>query len=120
MTRAEAIETTRIHSAAGRTGDRTAFATTHLFWVLHHRIVETFRRGSGPMPERCRWRTEEASRQHLATIAYRLVSFLVWVLSCVARTTQAVSLVRTFDRLLTPRSDDREMLLDSWGWRSGR
>jgi magnesium chelatase family protein len=36
MTLAEAIETTRIHSVAGPTGDRMAFVTTHPFRAPHH------------------------------------------------------------------------------------
>jgi Magnesium chelatase, subunit ChlI len=36
MTLAEAIETTRIHSVAGLTGDRTAWVTTRPFRAPHH------------------------------------------------------------------------------------
>jgi hypothetical protein len=38
MTLAEAIETTRIHSVAGLTGDRTALVTTRPFRAPHHPI----------------------------------------------------------------------------------
>jgi magnesium chelatase family protein len=36
MTLPEAIETTRIHSVAGLTGDRTALVTTRPFRAPHH------------------------------------------------------------------------------------
>jgi magnesium chelatase family protein len=38
MTLAEVIETTCIHSVAGRTGDHTAFVTTCPFRALHHTL----------------------------------------------------------------------------------
>jgi hypothetical protein len=40
MTLAEAIETTRIHSVAGLTGDRTALVTTRPFRAPHHTILD--------------------------------------------------------------------------------
>jgi magnesium chelatase family protein len=40
MTLAEAIETTRIHSVAGLTGDRTAWVTTRPFRATHHTISD--------------------------------------------------------------------------------
>jgi magnesium chelatase family protein len=40
MTLAEAIETTRIHSVAGLTGDRTASVRTLLFRAPHHTILD--------------------------------------------------------------------------------
>jgi hypothetical protein len=40
MTLAEAIETTRIHSVAGLTGDRTAVVTTRPFRAPHHTISD--------------------------------------------------------------------------------
>jgi hypothetical protein len=40
MTLAEAIETTRIHSVAGLTGDRMASVTTRPFRALYHTISE--------------------------------------------------------------------------------
>jgi magnesium chelatase family protein len=40
MTLAEALETTRIHSAAGFTGDRTALVTTRPFRAPHHTILD--------------------------------------------------------------------------------
>ena len=40
MTLAEAIETTRIHSVAGLTGDRTALVTTRPFRAPHHTISD--------------------------------------------------------------------------------
>src|SRR4030095_1467670 len=39
-TLAEALETTRIHSVAGLTGDRTALVTTRPFRAPHHTISE--------------------------------------------------------------------------------
>lgn len=52
MTLAEAIETTRIHSIAGLTGDRTALVTTRPFRAPHHTIsdVELIGGGQVPMP----------------------------------------------------------------------
>jgi hypothetical protein len=82
MTLAEALEITRIHHVVSRNGDRTAFVTTRLLRVLHHMLVEVWLSGSGRMP--MPWRTEEASRQPLATLAYRrrLASFLASVPPC--------------------------------------
>jgi hypothetical protein len=40
MTLAEAIETTRIHSVAGLTGDRTALVTTRPCHAPHHTISD--------------------------------------------------------------------------------
>ena len=40
MTLAEAIETTRIHSVAGRTGARTAWVTTRPCRAPHHTISD--------------------------------------------------------------------------------
>jgi magnesium chelatase family protein len=40
MTLAEAIETTRIHRVAGRTGDRTALVTTRPCRAPHHPISD--------------------------------------------------------------------------------
>jgi magnesium chelatase family protein len=40
MTRAEVLETTRIHSVAGRSGARTAVVTTHPCRPPHHTISE--------------------------------------------------------------------------------
>jgi magnesium chelatase family protein len=39
-TLAEALETTRIHSVTGRTGARTAWATTRPFRAPHHTISD--------------------------------------------------------------------------------
>ena len=39
---AEAIETARVHSVAGLTGDRTAFDTTRPCRVLHHTIPDVW------------------------------------------------------------------------------
>jgi magnesium chelatase family protein len=50
MTLAEAIETTRIHSVAGLTGDRTAWVTTRLFRAPHHTISDAGLIGGGHMP----------------------------------------------------------------------
>jgi Magnesium chelatase, subunit ChlI len=40
MTLAEAIETTRIHSVAGLTGDRTALVTARPFRAPHHTLLD--------------------------------------------------------------------------------
>jgi magnesium chelatase family protein len=50
MTLAEAIETTRIHSVAGLTGDRTAFVTTRPFRAPHHTISDVGLIGGGHIP----------------------------------------------------------------------
>jgi magnesium chelatase family protein len=52
MTLAEAIETTRIHSVAGRTGDRTALVTTRPCRAPHQTISDAELIGGGyvPMP----------------------------------------------------------------------
>jgi hypothetical protein len=50
MTLAEAIETTRIHSVAGLTGDRTALVTTRPFRAPHHTISATGLIGGGRVP----------------------------------------------------------------------
>ena len=50
MTLAEAIETTRIHSVAGLTGDRTALITTRPFRAPHHTISDAGLIGGGHVP----------------------------------------------------------------------
>ena len=50
MTLAEAIETTRIHSVAGLTGDRTALVTTRPFRAPHHTISDAGLIGGGHVP----------------------------------------------------------------------
>jgi predicted ATPase with chaperone activity len=50
MTLAEAIETTRIHSVAGLTGDRTALVTTRPCRAPHHTISDAGRIGGGQVP----------------------------------------------------------------------
>jgi magnesium chelatase family protein len=50
MTLAEAIETTRIHSVAGLTGDRTALVTTRPCRAPHHTISDVGRIGGGHVP----------------------------------------------------------------------
>jgi Magnesium chelatase, subunit ChlI len=50
MTLAEAIETTRIHRVAGRTGDRTAWVTTRPFQAPHHTISDVGLIGGGHVP----------------------------------------------------------------------
>jgi magnesium chelatase family protein len=50
MTRAEAIETTRIHSMAGLTGRHTAFVTTRPFRAPHHPISDVGLVGGGQIP----------------------------------------------------------------------
>jgi magnesium chelatase family protein len=47
MTLAEAIETTRIHSVAGLTGDRTAWVTTCPLRAPHHTISDAELIGGG-------------------------------------------------------------------------
>src|SRR5262245_27000422 len=52
MTLPEAIDTTRIHRVAGRTGDRTALVTTRPFRASHQIISDAVLIGGGhfPMP----------------------------------------------------------------------
>jgi magnesium chelatase family protein len=50
MTLAEAIETTRIHSVAGLTGERTALVTTRPFRAPHHTISDAGLIGGGQVP----------------------------------------------------------------------
>src|SRR5262245_65397472 len=50
MTLPEALETTRIHRVAGRTGDRTALVTTRPFRAPHHSIPDAGLIGGGPVP----------------------------------------------------------------------
>jgi magnesium chelatase family protein len=50
MTLAEAIETTRIHSVAGLTGDRTALVTTRPFRAPHQTISDAGLIGGGHVP----------------------------------------------------------------------
>ena len=50
MTLPEAIETTRIHSVAGLTGDRTALVTTRPFRAPHHTISDVGLIGGGQVP----------------------------------------------------------------------
>jgi magnesium chelatase family protein len=50
MTLPEAIETTRIHSVAGRTGVRMAFVTTRPFRAPHHIISDVGLIGGGEVP----------------------------------------------------------------------
>jgi magnesium chelatase family protein len=50
MTLAEAIETTRRHSVAGLTGDRTALVTTRPFRAPHHTISDVGLIGGGHVP----------------------------------------------------------------------
>jgi magnesium chelatase family protein len=59
MTLAAALETTRIHSVAALTGDRTAWVTTRPFRAPHHTISDAGLIGGGhvPMPG-------EVSRAH--------------------------------------------------------
>jgi magnesium chelatase family protein len=50
MTLAEAIETMRIHSVAGLTGDRTALMTTRPCRAPHHTISDVGPIGGGHVP----------------------------------------------------------------------
>ena len=50
MTLAEAIETTRIHSVAGLTGDRTALVTTRPCRAPHHTLSDVGLIGGGHVP----------------------------------------------------------------------
>jgi hypothetical protein len=49
MTRPDALETTRIHSVAGLTGDRTALATARPFRAPHHTIPDVGLIGGGSL-----------------------------------------------------------------------
>jgi magnesium chelatase family protein len=50
MTLPEAIDTTRIHRGAGRTGDRTALVTTSPFRAPHYTISDAGLIGGGHVP----------------------------------------------------------------------
>src|SRR5262245_56477914 len=50
MTLGEVIETTRIHSVAGLTSDRTALVTTRRFRAPHHTISDVGLIGGGHVP----------------------------------------------------------------------
>jgi magnesium chelatase family protein len=50
MTLAEAVETARLHSLAGCTGDRTALVTTRPFRAPHHPISDAGLIGGGHVP----------------------------------------------------------------------
>jgi magnesium chelatase family protein len=50
MTLPEAIDTTRIHRVAGRTGDYTALVTTRPFRAPHHTISDVGLIGGGHVP----------------------------------------------------------------------
>jgi len=50
MTLAEAIETTRLHRVAGRTGDRTALVTTRPYRAPHQTISDAGLIGGGQVP----------------------------------------------------------------------
>jgi magnesium chelatase family protein len=50
MTLAEALETTRIHSVAGLTGDRPAWVTARPCRAPHHPISDVGRIGGGQVP----------------------------------------------------------------------
>jgi magnesium chelatase family protein len=63
MTLAEAIETTRVHSVAGLTGDRTAVVTIRPSRTLHHTTSDVGLIGGGRYRGRatCRWPTMVSS-----------------------------------------------------------
>jgi hypothetical protein len=72
MTLADAIDTTRIHRVAGRTGARTAWVTTRPFRAPHHTIADAGRIGGGqmPTPAKCPSRTTAcASWRHRPSVA---------------------------------------------------
>ena len=50
MTPPEALDTTRIHRVAGRTGDRLAWVTTRPFRAPHHTISDVGPIGGGQLP----------------------------------------------------------------------
>jgi magnesium chelatase family protein len=50
MTLPEALETTRIHSVAGLTGQRAAVVTTRPFRAPHHTISDVGLIGGGQIP----------------------------------------------------------------------
>jgi magnesium chelatase family protein len=50
MSLAEALETTRMHRVAGRTGARTAVVTTRPFRAPHHTISDVGLIGGGQVP----------------------------------------------------------------------
>jgi magnesium chelatase family protein len=50
MTLPKALETTRLHSVAGLTGDRLAWVTTRPFRAPHHTISDEGLIGGGQVP----------------------------------------------------------------------
>jgi magnesium chelatase family protein len=50
MSLPEALDTTRIHRVAGRTGDRTTLVTTRPFRASHHTIATVGLSGGGQVP----------------------------------------------------------------------
>jgi Magnesium chelatase, subunit ChlI len=64
MTLTEALETTRIHSVAGLTGDHTALVTAGRFRAPHHTISDAGLAGGSQLPParaKCRSRTTGCS-----------------------------------------------------------
>jgi len=63
LTLVEAIETTRIHRVAGRTGDRTALVTIRSFRAPHQTVSDAGLIGGGTCRcrARCRWPTTACS-----------------------------------------------------------
>jgi magnesium chelatase family protein len=50
VTLPKALDTTRVHRVAGRTGDRAALVTTRPFRAPHHTISDVGLIGGGPVP----------------------------------------------------------------------
>jgi len=63
MTLPEAIETTRIHSIASRTGDRTAVVTTRPWCAPHQTISDVGLIGGGQVPQ-----PEDVSLAHCTSL----------------------------------------------------
>ncbi len=69
MTLAEAIETTRIHSVAGMTGDRTALVTTRPFCAPHHTISDAGLIG-GVAPTARGWRGDDCAGLRVGNVTH--------------------------------------------------
>jgi hypothetical protein len=93
MTLAEALETTRIHRVAGRTGDRTAVVTTRPFRAPHQTLSDAGLIGGGqvPMPGEV-----SLAYRHIRTLD-ELSEFRCW------RPARGSGRLRLWGRVLAPR-----------------
>jgi magnesium chelatase family protein len=79
MTLAEAIETTRIHSVAGLTGDRTTVVTTCPCRPLHRAMADVSAIGGDQVPRPSEWGTPEAAKSERAWLTPGMPQLATWV-----------------------------------------